>query len=133
MASLFTDGEPLDVSKLNTLVTEINDLKATLAIITNSVNNNNKNRIPAIPIVQTGHIVINMEAGTTSQPLSGYTPELFEGNAPKVVACPRSNLKSKQYVSVSVTNITTTPQIVVTSNDKLTNFRVDWIAVYIKQ
>jgi hypothetical protein len=131
--ALFTDGEPLDVSKLNVMASQIDELNAKLAIMTNSVNNNNKNRIPAIPIVQTGHVVVNMEAGTASQPLSGYTPELFDGNAPKVVACPRSNLKSKQYVSVSVTNITTTPQIVVTSNDKLTNFRVDWIAVYIRQ
>lgn len=131
--ALFTDGEPLDVAKLNKLATQVDELNAKMAIITNSVNSSNKNRVPAIPIVQTGHVVVNMDgAGTKTEPIA-YSPELFEGNVPKVVASPRSNLKSKQYVSVSVTNITTTPQIVVTTNDKLTNFRIDWIAIYIKQ
>jgi hypothetical protein len=130
--ALFTDGEPLDVSKLNSMAAKIDELNATLAMLTKSAGNN-ANRIPAIPIVQTGHIVVNIDAaGTKAEPIA-YSPELFNGNVPKIVASPRSNLKSKQYVSVSVIGLTTTPQIVVTTNDKLTNFRIDWIAVYIQQ
>lgn len=131
--ALFTDGEPLDVSKLNDIASQLDSLKAQVAIMTSAYNAANKNKVPTIPVIETGSIRIDMDkAGTVTKDIDFNTSGAFDlsSEVPKLVASARSGLNSKQYVSISVTNLTKSPKIVVTSNDKLSNFLVDWIAIY---
>jgi hypothetical protein len=131
--ALFTDGEPLDVSKLNDIASQLDSLKAQVAIMSSAYNAANKNKVPTIPVIETGSIRIDMDkAGTITRDIDFNASGAFNlsSEVPKIVASPRSELKEKQYVSISIMKVTTNPQIRVTSNDKLSNFLIDWIAIY---
>jgi len=132
--ALFTDGEPLDVAKLNSLATAVDTLKAQVAIMTNAYNAANKNRTARVPIIETGYVMADLAAGTKSFPINiNYQSSFGPGEYPAVVAMSRSTPKSGQYVDISVTSVSSTnPLLWVTSNQAVTNHRIDWIAVYMK-
>jgi cyclophilin family peptidyl-prolyl cis-trans isomerase len=131
--ALFTDGEPLDVAKLNSLATSLDSLTATVKIMTNAYNAANKNRTSKVPVVETGFVTATMSAGTKSFPINvNYQSAFGPGENPTVVAMSRTAPKTGQYINVSVTTSSTNPLLWITSNQALSNSRIDWIAVYMK-
>lgn len=54
--TLFTDGEPLDVDKLNKLAEKVQDMEAQFNSFTTRYDSNNKRVVNTVPIISTGAI-----------------------------------------------------------------------------
>ena len=131
----FNDGEPLDPVKLNKLSQNINTLYERTALTNQTTQSGNI----AVPIIFTAFLKFSKvgPGKAKEQPINMSTvfsdSELKSGRVFAVAGC-RSQLDDGDDVSVSITDITTSPKVcVVNSGKESKTISVDVIAVLLKE
>jgi hypothetical protein len=68
--TLFADGEPLDVDKLNSLAQRVQDLESSFNSFTTRYDANNKRVVNTVPIIVNGSKKINIKKNNDSKPFT---------------------------------------------------------------
>jgi hypothetical protein len=129
---VFNDGEPLDPTKLNNLVKNINNVYQTAAI---SLSNSTTGTNPQVPVIFTfRHKFENVKAGTPQNIPFNFgdkfkSDEIASGKV-YVSTGVKASIKDKDVITASVGGVTTTPTLFVNfSGDGTRTIYVDVIAI----
>lgn len=131
--TLFADGEPLDVDKLNQLAADINKVKSEFESFSRSYNTNNNTVTSTVPIIATGSVKIN--AGPNSSGRTISIPSNVFANVdsnPVVFVTAGDNIGNKS-VTFSVYEITRSSFVLdAHASESLGSITVNWVAVAMK-
>jgi hypothetical protein len=129
---VFNDGEPLDPTKLNNLVKNINNVYQTAAI---SLSNSTTGTNPQVPVIFTfRHKFENVAAGKPQSIPFNFgdkfkSDEIASGKV-YVSTGIKASIKDKDVITASVGGVTTTPTLFVNfSGDGTRTIYVDVIAI----
>jgi hypothetical protein len=129
---VFNDGEPLDPTKLNNLVKNINNVYQTAAI---SLSNSTTGTNPQVPVIFTfRHKFENVKAGTPQSIPFNFgdkfkSDEIASGKV-YVSTGVKASIKDKDVITATVGGVTTTPTLFVNfSGDGTRTIYVDVIAI----
>jgi hypothetical protein len=129
---VFNDGEPLDPTKLNNLVRNINNVYQSAAI---SLSNSTTGTNPQVPVIFTfRHKFENVKAGTPQNiPFNfgdRFTKEEIAAGKVYVATGVKSSVTDKDVITASVGGVTTTPTLYVNfSGNGTRTIYVDVIAI----
>lgn len=127
---VFNEGEPLDVDKLNAIVSNTTtSWQASNVVYNNTVNSQSE---PWVPVIEMDQVSLPSMAAGKMYTIPLNLGDSFNGlPTPRVVATYRSGLVEGQQVSVAVVGITgASPSIQVISNKAETSkVVIDWIAI----
>jgi hypothetical protein len=129
---VFNDGEPLDPTKLNNLVKNINNVYQSAAI---SLSNSTTGTNPQVPVIFTfRHKFENVGAGKPQSITfnfgSSFKPDEIASGKVYVSTGIKASIKDKDVITASVGGVTTTPTLFVNfSGDGTRTIYVDVIAI----
>jgi hypothetical protein len=130
--TLFADGEPLDVDKLNELAEKVEKLSAEFALSNRSYDSNTKRIVSTAPIVATGSVKINAGPNSTGRPINITNNVFRDDDSGPFVFVTAGDAKG-QGVTFSVYEITKTSFVLDAHADKpLGQIEVNWMAVAIR-
>ena len=129
-AVVFNEGEPLDPNQLNKLQTNIANTYQTSSTLYNATVGNQT--VAYVPIMNCGHVIFEKVTKNVVAK-KGFDPGTMFTSTPHVVAVFRSNLIDLDQISVTVVNVASKPEILISSNRDRVDVRVEWIAMQKKE
>ena len=119
----FNEGEPLDVNKLNNLVTNVTNTYTTASQLQNSTTTGTQTIT-----FDAGTVVVTTQAKTTFGSTTLPINPKFGTNIPNYIVSINSDLANDEVVSLGIKTPKTAPAVVVNSNKLNKSYDVNWIA-----
>jgi hypothetical protein len=112
---VFNDGEPLDPTKLNNLVKNINNVYQSSAI---SLSNSTTGTNPQVPVIFTfrhrfENVAVGKPQSTTFNFGGKFTQDEISSGKVYVSTGVKSSMKDKDIITATVGGVTTTPTLFV--------------------
>jgi hypothetical protein len=127
--TMFVDGEPLDVDKLNKLNEMITSLDARMSQFITKYDAQNKKVVNKIPIIHIGEPVpVSLKPGQVVQRIPVNSSDLDKSDSIPRYFVTISNA-GKAKVSFSIKEVTRTSFTVQIDSDKDVTASIQWIAV----
>lgn len=127
--TMFVDGEPLDVDKLNKLNEMITSLDARMSQFITKYDAQNKKVVNKIPIIHIGEpISVSLKPGQIVQRIPVNSSDLDKSDSIPRYFVTISNA-GKAKVSFSIKEVTRTSFTVQIDSDKDVTASIQWIAV----
>ena len=135
MANVFQEGEPLNVTSLNEMYTELVKLRGNFGSMTSAGEIVDSILGPTVPVIAAYREAIDVKKGVVST-LSIYDKlsKTYNGKteSPIIIAGLGGQLSSGQTASVSVHGSGLQKTLYLTTNFDRNDFGVYWVAVYLK-
>lgn len=135
MANVFQEGEPLNVTSLNEMYTELVKLRGNFGAMSTAGEIVDSLLGPTVPVITGNRESIDLKANdVVSISIADKLSKKYTGNTenPWIIVGLGGKLNAKEVVSATVHGSGLQKTIYVTSNVKKDNFGIYWIAVYLR-
>ena len=135
MANVFQEGEPLNVTSLNEMYTELVKLRGNFGAMATAGDIVDSLLGPTVPVIAGKRESVNLVAnGVVTISIADELSKKYTGKTetPWVVVGLGGKLNAKEVVSATVHGSGLQKTIYVTSNVSKENFGIYWIAVYLR-
>jgi hypothetical protein len=135
MANVFQEGEPLNVTSLNEMYTELVKLRGNFGAMSQADDIVDSLLGPSVPVITGRREEVDLKKDeVVSINISDQLSKVYTGKTetPWIVTSLGGKLNAKDVVSVSVHGTGLQKTIYVTSNVNKGNFGIFWIAVYLR-
>ena len=125
----FNEGEPLDVNKLNSLVTNVTNTYTTASQLQNSTTTGTQ----TITFdASSFDVTTGATANTQTVPVLLPINPKFGTNIPNYIVSIGSEVVSGEVVSIGIKDAKTAPAVVINSNKAKKTYTVNWIAYFLQ-
>lgn len=136
MANVFQEGEPLDVTQLNQMYTDIVKLQAVFGSMTSAGSIVGNLLGPTVPVIDLGYIpAVTIGAGKVATiDISTLLAKKFTGvGTPMVTITPFTELSAKDSISASLAGSGLDKIIYITNNGTTSQkVGITWHAIFLK-
>jgi hypothetical protein len=129
--TLFADGEPLDVDKLNKLAQDVQKMQGQLSLLTTRYDENNKRVVNVVPIIVTNSVSMSLNKGITSNTINIPGNAFLGVDKNPSIHVTISNSKSSGVV-FSVNNVTRSNFNIKLYSDITQDIVINWTAIALK-